>query len=208
MWPYLLGLAALASLLAAASALRRLVVVTVTGDSMMPALAPGDRVLVCRVRLGNLRRGQMVVAERPDANGAWAKLPRGQVGSRRWLVKRVAALPGDPWPVGRSKADVARPLVPPHRFAILGDNEAWSVDSRTFGCIPGDRLLGIVVRKLPRNDLEVSQRFHNRCQLPRRDPEPDGQGARTAVTWRDDPDLTFARSRQESQRPCSEHRQK
>lgn len=162
MWPYLLGLAAMACSLAAASALRRLVVVTVTGDSMMPALAPGDRVLVRRARPRSLRRGQVVVAERPDANGAWADLPRGRVGGRGLLVKRVAALPGDPWPLSRSKADAARSLVPPHRFAVVGDNDAWSVDSRTFGCIPTDRLLGIVVRKLPRNDLEVSRRFHSR----------------------------------------------
>jgi signal peptidase I len=164
MWPYLLGLATCA--LAAGLALRlRLTVITVTGDSMMPALAPGDRVLLRRAGIGSLRRGQVVVVEMPDRNGNWDTPPHGPVGSRRWIVKRVAALPGDPWPQGPLKADAAGPPVPPDGFALLGDNAAWSVDSREFGCVPSERLLGIFVCKLPRNDLDVSEHFHKRHSL-------------------------------------------
>ncbi|MGH3241153.1 MAG: S24/S26 family peptidase [Spirillospora sp.] len=43
----------------------RLVVVTVDGTSMMPALDDGDRVLVRRRSIGRLRHGDVVVLEPP-----------------------------------------------------------------------------------------------------------------------------------------------
>jgi signal peptidase I len=39
-------------------------------------------------------------------------------------------------------------MVPPGQLVVLGDNAAWSQDSRQIGYIPGDRLLGIVMRRL------------------------------------------------------------
>ena len=50
MWHYLLGLAA-GMLLTTLALRQRFAVVTVTGDSMMPTLAPGDHVLVRRSRV-------------------------------------------------------------------------------------------------------------------------------------------------------------
>lgn len=39
-------------------------------------------------------------------------------------------------------------MVPPGMFMVLGDNAAWSHDSRVIGCVPAERLLGVVIRPL------------------------------------------------------------
>lgn len=130
---------------------RRLVVVEVAGPSMKPTLASGDRVLVRRVGMSELKPGLIVVVERPRLTGGWAGSPPGWPPRRReWLIKRVAALPGD-----RRPADVPSPgsdpddgMVPPGMFVVLGDNAAWSHDSRVIGCVPAERLLGVMIRPL------------------------------------------------------------
>ena len=149
MWRYLLGLSA-CTLVAALALRQRFVVVTVNGDSMMPTLAPGDRVLVRRARISQLRRGQIAVVEMPGADGDWSMSLRGPAGRRQWMIKRVAALPGDPTPEGcpREAADLPGQLVPDGKLVVLGDNAASSHDSRHIGYLPGERLLGIVVRRI------------------------------------------------------------
>lgn len=66
------------------------------------------------------------------------------------MIKRVAAVPGDPrpgtWLPAATQPQAA--IVPPGQLVVLGDNAAWSQDSRQLGYFPGDRLLGIVVRRL------------------------------------------------------------
>ncbi|RJL20820.1 S26 family signal peptidase [Bailinhaonella thermotolerans] len=143
--PLLLALAA-----ALAWARRRYAVVTVDGESMSPALRPGDVALVRRVRPSSVRRGQVVVfAERPPPEVA-ALVPR----DRAWAVKRVAAVPGDRLPPG-VPASPGQPgpapsgaLVPPAHLAVLGDNASRSHDSRHYGCLPYAQVRGVVVREL------------------------------------------------------------
>jgi len=120
--------------------------VTVTGDSMRPALAEGDRVLVLRARLGRLRAGHVVVLEAPGTGGYEATAP----GGGEWIIKRVAAVPGELTPPGSLPAADGPPgtRVPPGKLVVLGDNAVWSHDSRQIGYIPGDRLLGVVVRRV------------------------------------------------------------
>jgi signal peptidase I len=141
----------LAAVLLAVVGLRRgFALVAVTGDSMMPALAPGDRVLVLRVGLARLRPGQIAVVERPGAEG-YATAARPGPASGEWMIKRVVAVPGDPRPddILPVTAGPPGPRVPPGTFVVLGDNADWSHDSRHIGYVPGDRLLGQVVRRLP-----------------------------------------------------------
>ena len=71
---------------------RRFVVVTVAGVSMEPTLRPGDRVLVRRRGSDSLRIGAIVVFREPDDNLPGAPAPRA--ASQRWVIKRIAALPG------------------------------------------------------------------------------------------------------------------
>ncbi|MFD0899540.1 S26 family signal peptidase [Actinomadura sediminis] len=136
------GVAAAAALAALGWARGNLVVVTVGGTSMAPTLREGDRVLVRRRPLHRVRRGDVVVLE-PPPDGPLLPGPPGPDG-RTWNVKRVAALPGDPLPPGVPGEDGT---VPAGTLAVLGDNPD-SVDSRHRGPYPGDRLLGVVVRRL------------------------------------------------------------
>jgi signal peptidase I len=135
---------------AAVWARQRLVTVAITGSSMAPTYAPGDRVLVRRRGHERLRRGDVVVVERPDPLTGWSELPPfdGRLPGREWVIKRAVALPGDevPEPVRRTLALAARD-VPPRSLVLLGDNPE-SADSRHWGFCPADRLLGVAVLRL------------------------------------------------------------
>jgi signal peptidase I len=146
----LLALAALASALLVMRLRRRMAVVTVDGDSMWPTFAPGDRVLVRRTGADRLRRGQVVVIEQPGEDGDWHSPLRGHVGGRQWVIKRVAAIAGDPRPKACLPATAEAPevQVPAGKLVLFGDNPLWSYDSRQMGYFPAERLLGVVVRRM------------------------------------------------------------
>jgi signal peptidase I len=140
---------ACAALLALAAAVlvvrRRLTIVSVFGPSMRPCLRTGDRVLARRAAIGRLRVGQIVVIERPAAGRVSTNRPPGwPPDGREWLIKRVAAVPGDAVPSWVPDEAVGR--VPDGWFAVLGDNVANSLDSRRFGLVPAHCLLGVMVR--------------------------------------------------------------
>ncbi|WP_412543586.1 S26 family signal peptidase [Longispora sp. K20-0274] len=136
---WLAALLVLCCVAGAAWAVRaRLLVVTVHGVSMLPTYEPGDRLLVRRVGLGRVRRGDVVVfssAASPDPDDPTNGL----------LVKRAAAVPGDPVPAG---IPVDGPVVPAGSLLVLGDNAARSHDSRTLGYIAADALIGVVLRPI------------------------------------------------------------
>ncbi|KHD76748.1 S26 family signal peptidase [Actinoplanes utahensis] len=133
---YLIG--TLAPVLLGVLALRRaLLVVEVTGASMEPTHRSGDRLLA--VRGGRPGRGDVVLLRHPEA----ASRP---AGASEYLVKRVAAMPGDPVP--DTVAPVAGAgVVPPGSCVVLGDSPD-SVDSRTWGFVPCSDVAGRVLRSL------------------------------------------------------------
>jgi signal peptidase I len=145
----LLGLGLLVSVLAE----RRFVAVTVRGGSMRPAFHDGDRVLVRRGPVPAV--GQVVVVERPVGNGGWDRPPvaadagAAEVSARIWMIKRVAAVPGDPVPGDQVPILAGRSgdRVPSGRLVLLGDNRAASYDSRHVGYFPAERVLGTVLRR-------------------------------------------------------------
>lgn len=135
---------------------RRFVVVTVLGESMVPTFAHGDRLLVRRKRLVRARTGDVVVAAwgTPVPGGPFPltlkePVPGAPPTLAPWMVKRLAAGPGDPVPEVL-RAAVADREVPPGRFLMVGDNAAASTDSRVLGYAHADYLLGVVVARLPR----------------------------------------------------------
>src|SRR6185437_10241174 len=77
---------------------------------------------------------------------------------RSWRGRRGAGPRGRrAAPAGRDRrrrraqhaADLASadgPVVPAGQFAVLGDNAESSLDSRSFGYIPAERLLGVMLR--------------------------------------------------------------
>ncbi|MEU1665266.1 S26 family signal peptidase [Streptomyces sparsogenes] len=128
----------------AAGAARRLLVVTVRGTSMTPTHHHGDRLLVRRTR--TVRRGQVVVVLRPRSPAIWREDRHSPL-----IVKRVAAVPGEPVPPGSVPplTEDREGRVPPGRVVLLGDNAAASVDSRHLGFFPLGDVLGVVTRSLP-----------------------------------------------------------
>ncbi|MFC7545652.1 S26 family signal peptidase [Plantactinospora sp. GCM10030261] len=125
----------------------RVVVVTIEGGSMEPTLRGRDRVMVRRLPARRLRVGQIVVLERPYLRGTWMwRASGGAVRSRAWIIKRLAALPGDPMPPGVDR-EGRFAEVPAGRAVVLGDNRDASTDSRTFGLVPLDRVLGVALRR-------------------------------------------------------------
>jgi signal peptidase I len=135
-----------ACLLAVMLARRRFVVVTVAGASMEPTLRPGDRVLVRRRGSDQPRVGAIVVFREPD-RGNWPGAPGPGTASQRWVIKRIAAVPGCGVPDSVRPAVNGTEVVPPGMLVVLGDS-VRSGDSRQWGFIPTDQALGLVVRKL------------------------------------------------------------
>lgn len=89
----------------------------VEGRSMEPAYCPGERLIVDRVAYRRGVRpaiGDVVVARDPEREG-------------RYLLKRVAAPPGETTGEG---------------VYVLGDNAGESRDSRVFGPLPPDAIVG------------------------------------------------------------------
>jgi signal peptidase I len=130
---------------------------TVSSTSMEPTLCPGDRVLanLWDPDIGDLARGDLV-ALRPG---------RSEVP----VVKRVVGLPGDEVAIRDALLYVNDELVeepyvdhksidalfygpvvvPTGRFLVLGDARASSIDSRDYGPVKADRLLGRIALRLP-----------------------------------------------------------
>ncbi|WP_213450689.1 S26 family signal peptidase [Rhizomonospora bruguierae] len=132
MFVYAVLLAATAVVALSWLARRLLVVVTVDGHSMAPQYLPGDRLLALR-RAGRAGTGDVVVF-------AWL---RAGVGP---LVKRVAAMPGEPVPQPARDACGSTP-VPSGHAVVIGDGPG-SVDSREWGLLPLDRITAVVVIRL------------------------------------------------------------
>lgn len=129
----------------------------VEGDSMLSTLHDGDRVLVNRLsyRLHDPRRGDVVVLKRFDSNS-----------SERDLIKRVIGLPGEtvemrscvvyiddrplsePYldPVIQQRdgcgSDQLPVEVPAGSVFVLGDHRGRSSDSRVFGAVADELLIG------------------------------------------------------------------
>lgn len=111
------------------------VMVTVRGDSMSPTLTGGERVLVLRRWVDRRPRRDDVVVARPPLPGA----------PQLW-IKRVRAVTGER-AVGRDfHTRLDREIVLSDREVFLvGDHEAASFDSRQYGAVSIDDIIGRVV---------------------------------------------------------------
>ena len=141
--------------------------VRVEGDSMTPTLLNGQMVLVVRPVFpwNRLRRNDVVVLTPPS--------PTPGLADGTWFIKRVAGMPDEEIVLtgGRLYADdvllaeIPTPTVGPepvegsppnpragrqewwngpNEFFVLGDNPGDSRDSRAFGSVPADRIIGRV----------------------------------------------------------------
>ena len=130
---------------------------TVESSSMEPALHEGDRLLVSKVAydLGDVQRGDVVVIDSEQIPGASPELSKT-------VVKRVVGLPlesvsavdgrlfidgspiDQPWLGDVETPDFGPVVLPPGSFFVLGDNRGSSIDSRNFGPVPTDAIIGRV----------------------------------------------------------------
>lgn len=121
----------------------------VLGQSMEPNLHTSQRVVVEKVTyrfFHGPRRGDIVVIDMPNQS--------------EMLIKRVVGLPGEtieirggkvyidgepleePWQVYPGGGDYPPHLVPPLHVFVLGDNRGASNDSRSFGPVPIEYIVG------------------------------------------------------------------
>ncbi|HZN12858.1 MAG TPA: signal peptidase I [Acidimicrobiales bacterium] len=128
----------------------------IPSGSMEPTLKTGDRVLVNKLsyRLHDIHRGDVVVFKRPPGVAGEADI--------KDFIKRVIGLPGDTietrgdavyvngkrlkesyLPRGtRTVPSIDIKKVPPHHLWVMGDNRTNSSDSRFFGPIEEDSVIG------------------------------------------------------------------
>jgi signal peptidase I len=121
----------------------------VQGPSMQPNLYHGQRVMVEKITyrfIHGPRRGDVVTFDVP--------------GEEEALIKRVVALPGEtvevrdgqalingrpleePWTTQPGGPDYLPTPVPPLHVFVLGDNRGSSRDSRSFGPVLLDQVIG------------------------------------------------------------------
>jgi signal peptidase I len=120
----------------------------VRGSSMEPSLHDGQFVIVSRLsyQLGEPQRGDIVVFEPPN-------------GSSDDYIKRIIGLPGEHveirdgsvWIDGRRLEEpyVNSPIgdfgtweLGPDEYLVMGDNRANSSDSRSWGTLPRENIVG------------------------------------------------------------------
>jgi signal peptidase I len=109
--------------------------IVVRGSSMSPTFEDRDVVLV-KVRR-QPRLGDVVVFRMPDEHAE---------DGPAWMIKRVAAEPGDRVPA-EEKRIVAESTVANGCLLVRGDNPE-SRDSRHFGYVPINTVLGVVLRRV------------------------------------------------------------
>jgi signal peptidase I len=140
----------------------------IPSPSMDPAVAAGSTVLVDLDGYELVRRG--IYVYHPNGHGDTG-VPRDEVSSVKYL-KRIVGLPGE-WiqardghvqictgPGGRGCKTISEPYVsstevafgpthiPPGRYFVMGDNRAYSDDSRATGAIGASQFIGRYERTL------------------------------------------------------------
>lgn len=120
----------------------------VLGQSMEPTLHSAQRVVIEKIsyRLHGPRRGDVVVIDSPNQS--------------EMLIKRVVGLPGETievrngrvyvngvsleegWTVKPGGGNYGPRTIPPLHVFVLGDNRGASNDSRSFGPVPIENIVG------------------------------------------------------------------
>ena len=137
--------------LALAAAVRAAITIySIPSESMMPSLQVGDHIVVTPYRFSMPERGDIIVFHEP-------------ADQSQLVVKRIIAMPGDVIDsrggrVRIGEHTIAEPyllkqaatgpintqIVPRDSFFVMGDNRENSADSRSWGTLPRDLVVGHV----------------------------------------------------------------
>ena len=134
---------------------------SIPSGSMEPTLSIGDRILVSKLstELGSVHIGEILVFKSPPGEQQVCGGP-----AVSYLVKRVIGLPGDQMSsrgntiyvngvaldqTWSHSAALGTPIgtvtVPPDHYFMMGDNHAISCDSRYWGPLPANLVVGEAV---------------------------------------------------------------
>lgn len=123
----------------------------IPSESMLPTLNIGDRLIIDKVsfHISGIKRGDIIVFKAPPAS----KLDDV-------LIKRVIGLPGDnvtiksglvyinhqpidePYEMEKPRGDYEALTVPENSLFVMGDNRNNSFDSRFWGVVPEELIIG------------------------------------------------------------------
>ncbi|MDZ4767828.1 MAG: signal peptidase I [Chloroflexota bacterium] len=141
----------------------------IEGASMQPSFYEGQNLIVSRVHylLGDPQRGDVVVLDPPGDDD----------GENPLLLKRLIGLPGETVSLRdgqlyiddalrvepyikeactRSTCQDSTWEIPPGSYFFMGDNRNNSRDSRAFGVVTRDRIIGeVVVRYWPLSEVGI-----------------------------------------------------
>ncbi len=139
----------------------------IPSESMEPTLHVGDKLYVEKItyKVGDIERGDIVVFEAPEASQ-----------HKEDMIKRVIALPGEtveirggivyvngqaldePYEAEKPASDFPKMVVPENNLFVMGDNRNNSLDSRFWGTLPIENVIGkAFVRYYPFNQIGVLQ---------------------------------------------------
>ncbi|WHY01364.1 signal peptidase I [Neobacillus sp. DY30] len=144
--------------------------VTVKGESMIPTLENNNRIVVSKT--SSIQRFDLIVFHAPDADKQYVKRVIGVPGDSIKMKDDILYVNGEPYKetyVNReiksnkitedfTLHDIAGlSKVPKGHLFILGDNRLRSKDSREFGLILEDSVVGEVkFRFYPFNEIDVT----------------------------------------------------
>ena len=120
----------------------------VLGQSMEPTLHSSQRVVIEKVsyRLHGPRRGDIVVIDSEDQSEMLIKRVVGLPGETVEVDNGRVSIDGQPleeaWTHTEGGGDFGPETVPPLHVFVLGDNRGASNDSRNFGPVPIDDIVG------------------------------------------------------------------
>lgn len=136
--------------------------------SMSPTLTPGQHLFVLRTRWLNsiittINRGDIVILSGPEQTEPYVKRIVALAGERIRISNGMVFINGhalhepyayypdakardkEAWPYDKQSYDLQ---IPTGALFVMGDNRAQSKDSRTWGPLPAEEIVGKVIGKL------------------------------------------------------------
>lgn len=141
--------------------------VTVQGESMLPTFEDDNKIIVSK--MSKIEHFDMVVFHAPDSEENYIKRVIGLPGDQIEMVKDQLFINGEVYNevyllqnrqlasqngMDRLTEDFGPITVPNDQYFVMGDNRLYSKDSRIFGTISSDSIIGEVkFRFFPINEL-------------------------------------------------------